>query len=97
MDDKKIDKDEVFLTSIDGFVVALLVLQDENAYYYRNPAGGWELMLEKDFRDFLEDTTSHQIKPDAVDSMVELWDETFGVSEESGAPWQVEELEEYTV
>lgn len=96
MDDKKIDKNEVYVSSVDGFAVALLVFQDENAYYYRDPAGGWELMVDKDFKDFLEDTSVHQINPDAVDAMVELWDESFGVSEESGAPWQVEELEEYT-
>ncbi len=97
MEDDKINKDEVYLTSSEGFVKSLLVFQDENAYYYRNPAGGWELLVGQDFSDYLDDTLIHQISPDAVDEMVTLWDESEGVSTESGTAWQVEELEEYTV
>lgn len=94
MEDKKIDKNEVWLPSRDGFITGIVVTQTPDAYYFRDD-GLWSFLTPRDTEFYLEDTTLSKVNPQHVDKLVELWDETNGVSTSTNDDWTVTELADF--
>lgn len=85
---------EVFLTSSDDFVLALVNLPDEGGDQYRRD-GLWEPVSADVSKDILDGTSLHPIDLDALEDLLEVWDESEGISPETDYKWLVSELQQF--
>ncbi|GAA1365401.1 hypothetical protein GCM10009596_29370 [Arthrobacter rhombi] len=86
--------DEVFAVVKDDFVVSLVSLPDGQPWTFRD-SGGWDLITPKNSPYVLDDALLMRVPEDAIEELIDLWDESDGISTGTGYDWSVRELEEY--
>lgn len=84
----------VFLVVRDEFANAIITLPDEGPWTFRDN-GGWSPINQQNSGTVIDDALLKPVPEDAEEDLVDLWDRTDGISEETGYYWSAEELEEY--